>query len=810
MEVDIPTRRPTTGDPRLSKGPQRLQINTSVLSPRQSPLNLPSTSRAPSFPVPSKSASDVITEAERPTQATESQNATPVEGNELIKALFQFTETQFKVLSEQEEKKRLECAAALYERDLERAKKTNSFPATMNMFNWVKEKSDTEIGKLDTSLKEHQAVCNQLMAQISMNANFGSSPASSISSLKALPPAPSSEYDKERIDKMAIEIEELKKTSDITVNSVKYYQGRIQRLNTDADEFQSWRHNLETGVLQLPLQTMPEAISNLPQDVKEAQAKADEAHKLATRANRENFSVTQKVNDLETTVSQSPRPDFNAIAAQRSSLENLNALSESHTTQIGELKIRVDNAIKGLPNVDQPSAQLANEGRRVVPQAPNDSELMKTWATRFQGIETMQVQLDSKTNVALEQLRRLLQQEGRWNHTSDLLDKSLRLLKSCEVGVRSLEKRYDNINTGDLVKQMSRFIMETYSSVPELKEEIHAYKTQLSNEIQILQNRTNTVDAPSISDESMKKVEDLIKIQLSPLVEEQTSQSESITRQLRDLHELQGRFESHSTAFQLLIDEDISRLGNKGEKLSADIQLLTESWQSKLGDITGQFETLKSSVEDLPGWIDKIKVLEPVDRIPQLLDTLGSVDDVKEIRNILQEKNNAVSSLEKLNDMIADLFLELGEIRKMIEQNSVLRQSRRSSPTPVTTGQLDGAERISTDSHIIPRDEPVYSPAVPDGESSVPTASVPVTSVRANLVSSAPISGNSTPSLNTGLKVRGHAEKSHSKSKKRRRLALDSDNESQASASSFPNGTPTSFKAMKAKNKSLKKASRDG
>ncbi|KAJ5721847.1 uncharacterized protein N7483_009781 [Penicillium malachiteum] len=808
MEVDIPTRPSTTGDPRLSKGPQHLQINTSILSPRQTPSNLPSTSRVPSVPVRSKSTSDIISENEGPSNEVESQIAAPVEGNDLMKALFQFTETRFKVLSEQEEKKRLESAALLHERDVERVKKTSAFPAAMHMFKWAKEKSDNEIEKLDTSLEEHQAVCQQLMAQISRNVNFGFSPASPISSSKALPPPPSSEYDKERIDKLTAEVEELKETSDKMVNSVKFYQGRINRLNTDADEFQSWRQNLETGLLQLPLQTTPEAISNLPQDVREAQAKADEAHRIATNANQENFSVTQKVDALKTAVSQIPRPDLIAIAEQRSSLENLKALSESHTSQMSELKIYVDNAIKGLPSGDQLRAQLTNEGRHVVPQTPNDRDLMKTWATRFEGLETMQVQLESKTNVTLEQLRRLLQQEGRWNHTSDLLDKSLRLLKSCEVGVRSLEKRYENINTGDLVKQMSRFIIETYSTVPQLREEIFAYKTQLRNEIQILQHRTNIVDtSSSISDESMRKVEDLIKLQLSPLVEEQFSQSASITKQLRDLHELQGRLESHSTAFQLLIDEDISILGNKGEKLSADIQLLTESWQSKLGDLTGQFEFLKASVEDVPGWIEKMKVLEPVDRIPQILDALGSVDDVKEIRNILQEKNNAVSSLEKLNDMIADLFGELGEIRKMIEQNPVLRQSRRLSPTPVTTGQLDGAEKIPTESHTIPNDEPVHSPAALHGESSVPPASAPavsaaVTTARANSVPSAPISGNSTPGPNPGLKVRGHAEKSRSKSKKRRRLALDSDNESHSSTSSFRNGTPTSVKTTKLQKRS--------
>ncbi|KAJ5727616.1 hypothetical protein N7493_005436 [Penicillium malachiteum] len=795
MEVDIPARPNSTGDPRLSKGPQSLQVNTSVLSPN--------TSRVPSLR--SKSTSDAIPENERPTMEIEGQNAASVEGSDLMKALFQFTETQFKVLSEQEEKKRLESAAALHERDIERIEKTNAFPATISMFKWAKEKRDTEIEKLDTSLREHQAVCKQLMAQISKNANFGSSPASPIPSSKALPPAPSSEYDKEKIDKLAAELQGLKEISDRTVNSVEHYHKTIKRLNTDTDEFQFWRHNIETGVLQLPLQTMPEAISNLPREVKETQAKANEAHTIATKANEENFSVTQKVNALENTVSQ-------LITEQRSSLENLKARSESNTGEIGELQIRVDDAIKGWPNVDQLRAQLANEGRIVVPQTPNqasnqapnyapshalnDSELMKAWAARFQSFEQTQAQLDSKTCVAIEHVRRLLQQEGRWNHTSDLLDKSLRLLKSCEVGVRSLEKRYENINTGDLVKQMSRFIMETYSTVPQLKEEIIAYKTQLSNEIQILQDRTNTVDASSISDESMKKVEDLIKLQLSPLAEEQSSQSQSITKQLRDLHELQGKFDSHSTAFQLLIDEDISRLGNKGEKLSADIQLLTESWQSKLADLTGQFETLKASLGDVPGWVEKMKVLEPVDRIPQILDTLGSVDDVNEMRNILQEKNNAVSSLEQLNEMSADLFGELGEIRRMIEQNAVLRQSRRSSPTPVTTGQLDGAEEMSVDSHNTARDEPVRSPPALDDESSVSAVLAPAVPAaalaRLTPIPSGPISRNLTPDLNLDSKVRGHVEQSHSKSKKRRRT----EDESQSQAASSRNATPTSSKAV--------------
>ncbi|KAJ5716838.1 hypothetical protein N7488_002484 [Penicillium malachiteum] len=769
MEVDIPTRPNSTGDPRVGKGPQSLHVNTSVLSPN--------TSHVPSLQ--SKSTSDAISENERPTKDIESQNAAPVEENDLMKALFQFTETQFKVLSEQGEKKRLESAAALHERDIERVKKTNAFPATVSMFKWAKEKRDNEIEKLDTSLKEHQAVCKQLMAQISQNGNFRFSPASPIPSSKALAPAPSSEYDKETIEKLEAELKGLKEISDRTVNSVEHYHKRIQRLNTDTDEFQFWRHNIETGVIQLPLQTMPEAISNLPREVKETQAKANEAHTIATQANEDNLSVTQRVISLENTVSQSPRPDSNAIAELRSSLENLNAHSDKNTTEIGELKIRVNEAIKGRPNVDQLRVQLANEACHVVPQASNhtpnhafnDSELMKAWAARFQSFEQKQAQLESNTHVALEQLNRLMQQEGRWNHTSDLLDTSLRLLKSCEVGVRSLEKRYENINTGDLVKQMSRFIMETYSTVPQLKEEILAYKTQLSNEIQMLQDRTNTLAASSISDELMKKAEDLIKLQLSPLAEEQSSQSQSITKQLRDLHELQGKFDSHSTAFQVLIDEDISRLGNKAEKLSADIQLLTESWQSKLGDLTGQFETLKASLEDVPGWIEKMKVLEPVDRIPRILDTLGSVEDVN-------------ARLATINEMSEEWFRELGEIRRMIEQNPVLRQSRRSSPTP---GHLDGAEKVPVESHDTPRDEPVHSAPALDGESSASVVSAPA---RSTPILSGPISRNFTPDLTSGLKVRGRAEKSHSKSKKRRRT----EDESSSQASSLQNATPTSFK----------------
>ncbi|KAJ5634837.1 hypothetical protein N7528_002679 [Penicillium herquei] len=801
MEVDIPTRPNSTGDPRLGKGPQPLQVNTSVLSPNT--LHVPS--------LRSKSTSDAISENERPTKDIESQKAAPVEENDLMKALFQFTETQFKVLSEQGEKKRLESAAALHERDIERVKKTNAFPATVSMFKWAKEKRDNEIEKLDTSLKEHQDVCKQLMAQISQNGNFGFSPASPIPSSKALPPTPSSEYDKEKIEKLEAELKGLKEISDRTVNSVEHYHKRIQRLNTDTDEFQFWRHNIETGVIQLPLETMSEAISNLPREVKESQAKANEAHTIATKANEDNLILTQRVISLENTVSQSPHPDSNAIAEQRSSLENLKAHSDKNTTEIGELKIRVNEAIKGWPNVDQLRVQLANEARHVVPQASNqapnhtsnnafnDSELMKAWAARFQSFEQRQAQLESNTHVALEQLKRLMQQEVRWNHTSDLLDTSLRLLKSCEVGVRSLEKRYENINTGDLVKQMSRFIMETYSTVPQLKEEILAYKTQLSNEIQMLQDQTNTANASSISDESMKKIEDLIKLQLSPLAEEQSSQSRSITKQLRDLHELQGKFDSHSTAFQVLIDEDISRLGNKGEKISADIQLLTESWQSKLGDLTGQFETFKASLADVPGWIEKMKVLEPVDRIPRMLDTLGSVEDTN-------------ARLAAMNEMSEEWFRELDRISRMIEQNPVLRQSRRSSPTPVTTGQLDGADQMPVESVNAPRDEPVHSPPALDVESSVPAVSAPaasaaVTSARANPVPSGPISRNLTPDLTSGLKVRGHAEQSHSKSKKRRRMAwaMSSDDESGSPAPSLQNSTPTSIKATQGKKKKPKK-----
>ncbi|KAJ5267625.1 hypothetical protein N7478_010433 [Penicillium angulare] len=590
-----------------------------------------------------------------------------------------------------------------------------------------------------------------------------------------------------------------KKEIEKTHSSFKMHSEKIQIFQDHKHGIETWKQSIEEGTVSLPLAVMPQDLSNLARDVKEAQLKANEAYARATSLHEkipqmlQNFETSlsthsQHYNQLESLLDEMSSVKFPHFEERLGRLEQYHHACLSNAADIRRLRASIDesnNAYGSLKSqIDNRHGEHVNE------------------------------QLGSSTNVPQSLL-----------HKVDCI----------QVAIHSLERRYNNINTEDLYKKIARAVMET--SFYQAIKDVQTFKSTVSNEIQFLNARMEQLDAPAISREITGKVNDSINHQFADFKRAQESQSESLTKQLEDLHELKSKLHAQSTAFEQFVEDyDYDKLklsennGEISEERSVELDKINQEFNERIKSQDSRFQELQSSVKT---WTERLAALEPVEQIQRKLDALGSAEDIESLRKQMQEKHDFVERMQALNDDITNLFGELDSLRKVTAKGT----SKPPSVNPVVGGLLTGtgntSDRIGPSSSLpVPGDRPhVRSPlreihaseTTTEGPSDLTSSMNAPPNVERNSteISASGKRDKSQPgslevtdgeASNPGLQIKGLSNSTPKSSKKRRRHAtiIISDDEMQTPGSSRNSTSPppSSVRISKKLKKAKKKEAR--
>ncbi|KAJ5761052.1 hypothetical protein N7520_008208 [Penicillium odoratum] len=781
MDMNVPTPLPPTAtDPRLASRPPRPAINISLSRssshPTQASASTPPLSTSSNVSR-SKSSADIHLATAGASGGPDPQNVPVAEGDaaNLLTLLSKFNISHFNLLNQQNEKKRLDDITAQAKRDSDRAKMMRQmYPATTDMFHHMDEKRENNRARLNQSLIQHQDICQQVTAEFAKYQHLLSTPIQS-KLTEPIPPAQPSRVEIERINELEVEVNKLKQATSVAQpsvnfpaqiqNSVVEYSTRISRilkssgeqkkdidgLRKEIGEIKDWRKGLDNGDTKLPLKSMPEAWESLPDNLKELEMKANEAHRKATQAAGEVTTVKENLDKSATPPNGSTLLSTNSVqesalqvrlelVEQRfSMIESIESATRSNEADIGLLKSKMDStkfaslesAIKSneteinvlkykLTNTETMAINLSkrfgnfqNEKADILRQIDISRQEAATyqkanggpdkWADRIAALETAYSRLDAR-------MKELVVDAAAEAHAV-VLEPWVKRLESFQVALRSIEMRYDNFNTEGLVKQMSHALFEMYgshlraledrtkklesSSMPDemLAKLENVIQSELPNvesrvdklecssmpdnmlaksddsiksQIRPVEERINKLDADvtSLSERILVKVEAFVKDQLAPLQQVQGSHSESISKQLRDVNELQESSNSLSTAFQELADDhsdDVMKLTDQSNQLSAELKTLAETLDPRFASLTEQIQILKVSLEELQTWATEWKELDPLKDIPKIRRTFGLPEEIVSLRSQLRDEQGDFA--KDINDAMKTFAAEVVRIR---------------------------------------------------------------------------------------------------------------------------------------------------
>lgn len=258
-------------------------------------------------------------------------------------------------------------------------------------------------------------------------------------------------------------------------------------------------------------------------------------------------------------------------------------------------------------------------------------------------------------------------------------------LETLYSSTRSLELRYNNLTTENVVKNMLHAMEELYPSMGEVREQLDALRESFAGEIPALKEIKKKVDQlqPEAFNTRLESLEQL-PAQLSQLSNQvaeiaQGKLKEHI-RALQEIKKLQNQHESLVGAF--------TELDEKATRTEADLHDQTNS-------IFPAFETLKTDVETTRKQVEALEKSRS-----EIIDLLDKVDDLQkstsDFGNNIQHVSGLVNrTTDRLNSLpyveIDYVDRELAKIKQSLKhlndkgKESVPAQSnvsRNASPKP--------------------------------------------------------------------------------------------------------------------------------
>ncbi|OQE89451.1 hypothetical protein PENNAL_c0014G09596 [Penicillium nalgiovense] len=504
----------------------------------------------------------------------------------------------------------------------------------------------------------------------------------------------------EYTQKIANSVNVQSKRSGRFMDQISSLQDEVKAADTKLDDkFAAFKKMVDTveAELENSNQQLDTNISDLGSKLKSTNERVEsklssiesDIRSLDTQRRNLSNSTSTQISHIETDFEAQRRQATEKITAQedllaslksqRRSLDNGGRLPSEPTpaphsgslTRVASLEKRVQtqaDLLNNIKNLHQEVdvirvAELAalrknQESSQKSLQTRQDDTLRKVedLATKSEEITNSQTTLSAdfnqlKTSLpgSLERLRDHLQGgldgcENRLTLVSNLaqtVTKCENKIESISRGIRSLENRWNNITTGDLVNSMARAMQEMYPSVDQLSQQLKAYQSEIEGRISALKSdadvfkvdtemlktdtnrlKADTQKAQADAQKAQASAERSRAPQVSPEQLQTLTQLPTLLQQVKDLSDklapIERAIQEHSGELQKNLelrselqnkieaqDDAIGGISSKAEDQVEVLESITES-TSQIGPLITRVDDHISQLEDVRRTIDEL------------------------------------------------------------------------------------------------------------------------------------------------------------------------------------------------------------
>lgn len=419
-------------------------------------------------------------------------------------------------------------------------------------------------------------------------------------------------------------------------NSVNFMSTSNRNLGKQILRVEKWKRDVEEGRIRLPSQS---------------EAPAGARHE----ANLDLEKLKEQIPTLETRVGQ--------IEQQHTDWSGLKSLVKENTAAI--------HLLKSAREVPQPAQQ--NTIATLETQIRQVQELATISSERIASLETQPRPANREDSGNLsEQVNQLSQQIAAFRgvaeelnkHSGAIHDHSARI-EACKkmqetmtVALRSLEHRYLNINSEELVKSMSQAMIEMYPGIQKVPEQLKSLQLQINaNKDEFMKEANRFKSSLHISE------------RFAQLQETQREQADSIVRYLEEVKELRNLLEGYSVALAELGDKQADDLSDLSEELKALVPRFGE-YDTRLEIQAKQYRDLEETLHHVRTQLDTFKESVSEDNITRICE------------NAQREKLQFITGhMEEFNSQCKSLLQRLKDIQDQRSRSSDLRPESLQSLT---------------------------------------------------------------------------------------------------------------------------------
>lgn len=694
----------------------------------------------------------------------------------ILPQLIQFMDSRAAIVWKKDERARIEMEDKGNRWHLEKAKALPAFPATVESYQSRREGTQDELRKLDFELSKHATICHDIAEDLRDMLRVKPSPSESERATKLAAEVKEKleaelreklEADlKGRLEaqlKESLEVElrnKVEAEAKENNRSVSPKDGTYPELMTTIKKVQSsvssqsksnsvfgskihaleqWKKEVEDGQAKLLPQSAPETSDSMRPDIKEALERADEAIRkvqgeMSTmRTELETFKADNDSRQKSPYAEQTPDVAIRLSKVEQHLVEwqnmenqmkeNVNALRvlrAEHDTVHGAHRKQIDQLQREVGQVKSETAtfseKITNLGSR--PEVINDGKVAELNKT-VQAVENQQRTLREQLGKLLIHAPALIDTSGKLQNCLEATQALSQRMGKCEtlsetlhIGIRSLETRYNNINTEDLVRRMAHAMHEMYPSMQSqlkqlesFKEQLNSLRDQFTKEIESLKTATHNADPTSITS-ALEQVQDTSK-QFSVLQNTQRAQAEDIVRNLEEIKDLSNRFERHSDALEELGEtfSDATELSEQVQALGPrldDVETRLQRQASESGAIKERFEDFQTRLEELQEIASTEHFKEFQAKLGELQENSSRENMTRICEQVQRQRDEGFAiQIQEFNTNAAWVLSKLSGIQRTNTES----QEHRHEPPQLTNGPHPGPEHVDSGSPPSPQDE---------------------------------------------------------------------------------------------------------
>ncbi|KAJ5676102.1 hypothetical protein N7462_008999 [Penicillium macrosclerotiorum] len=661
----------STCDPRLNRpsGLSNLQLTRTADTPISTSIPLmPPVDQTPILP----SQSSLIQPDQRVSAAVGREIQTKGLGD-LVPILTRLMDLTVARALKENQKATLADINASHSRSLEVAKSYSSFPACVQSFQTLKDAGQSSVHKLDQDLEQQETLRSQLCDEL--QGLFRQLP---MTSRPAVSQSPITYPETEKIAELeaknkeleaklevalttklensltakfeamlAAKVEEL--TSSMTANSANLADLELRvpmlektvnsqstsngGMNKRIGRVEQWKAAIEKGEIQLP--SKPGSSEPTPQS-----ADYQELRNEMATLNQTTNDAHKKFGDMES-----------MITTMKAQLEELNQSTPAMQEQVTSLNnrallysARLSTMEPKFQEFDDALTRIAKIEQRPIPSAgagPPIPEELARYTASIQRMESDHRHFWDSYNDLRSRLSQSMESAHQIHRNADSLkslkqtvdtfmrhsDKRKEVTDTLVCAIRSLETRYNNISSEQLVKKMVAAMHEMNPSIERFTERMDT----MNGEIAALRT-ANPGSAPSLSNERLDQFRAEILDRIEPYESSVRDLATTLTKSVQEVNEVQNTLETLGNAVAELGDSVINI-----EQYKAKCHLLSENLQ-----------TLKTNFEDIVGQQQATTVSMSQMRMLQETQTCltcSSSEDLNKLKESLDQLENDVQDL---------------------------------------------------------------------------------------------------------------------------------------------------------------------